>query len=169
MIQVYSGQGKGKTTVALGLALRAIGAGQKVLLIQFLKDGRSSEIKTIRKYLPALEVKTYGRSVFVTKNTLEDKDYQLAQAGLNTAEKAVKRGAYDLIILDEANVTIELGLLEKEKMLDLMKATPREIDLVLTGRGAKKEIINQADLVTEMKEIKHYFKQGLKARKGIEY
>ncbi len=169
MLQVYSGQGKGKTTAALGLALRAIGAGRKVLLIQFLKDGRSSEIKAIKKYLPALEVKTYGRPVFVTKKTLEDKDYQLAQTGLDVANEAVKNRAYDLIILDEINVVVEMNLLKKEKLLDLIKKTPKKIDLVLTGRGAKKEIISQADLFTEMKEVKHYFRQGLKARKGIEY
>jgi len=169
MLQVYSGQGKGKTTAALGLALRAIGAGRKVLLIQFLKDGRSSEIRAVKKYLPALEVKTYGRPVFVTKNTLKDKDYQLARAGLEVAEKAVRSRRYGLVILDEVNVVVNLGLLEKEKILDLMKETPRKIELVLTGRGAKKEIIDQADLVTEMKEVKHYFRQGLKARRGIEY
>ena len=169
MLQVYTGQGKGKTTSSLGLALRAIGSGKKVLLIQFLKDGRSSEIKTIRKYLPNFKVKSYGRPVFLTKTKLLKKDYQLASQGLNLAKNALKRGKYDLVILDEINIAVDFGLVSKNNLLKLLKAVPKKIEIILTGRGAKKEIIEKADLVTEMKEVKHYFKEGLKARNGIEY
>ena len=169
MLQVYTGQGKGKTTSSLGLALRAIGSGKKVLLIQFLKDGRSSEIKTIRKYLPNFKVKSYGRPVFLTKTKLLKKDYQLASQGLNLAKNALKRGKYDLVILDEINIAVDFGLVSKNNLLKLLKAVPKKIEIILTGRGAKKEIIEKADLVTEMKEVKHYFKESIKARKGIEY
>jgi len=169
MLQVYTGQGKGKTTSSLGLALRAIGSGKKVLLIQFLKDGQSSEIKAIRKYLPNFKVKSYGRSVFLTKTKLLKKDYQLADQGINLAKDALKSGEYDLVILDEINIAVDFGLVSKNELLKLLKAVPKKIEIILTGRGAKKEIIEKADLVTEMKEVKHYFKESIKARKGIEY
>ena len=169
MIQVYTGNGKGKTTASLGLALRAIGAGKKVLLIQFLKEGQSSEIKAIRKYLPNFEVKIFGQKGFLTKEKLKKKDFDLAQQGFNFAQKAIQNKTYDLVILDEINLVLNFGLLKTEDLIALIKTTPKKIELILTGRSASREIINQADLVTEIKEVKHYFKKGIKARKGIEY
>lgn len=169
MIQVYTGNGKGKTTAGLGLALRGLGAGRKVLLIQFLKDGQSSEIKVIREYLPNFEVKIFGPKGFLTKEKLKKKDFDLAQQGFNFAQKAIQNKRYDLVILDEINLVLNFGLLKTEDIIALIKTTPKKIELILTGRSASKEVIDQADLVTEMKEIKHYFKKGIKARKGIEY
>lgn len=158
MIQIYTGPGKGKTTAALGLALRAVGAGRKVLLIQFLKDGRSSEMKII-KNIKNFELRIFG----------PQEDSQLVAQGFNFAQKAVKSKKYNLIILDEINVALNFGLIEQGSLLELMKIVPTEMDLVLTGRWAEKEIIEQADLVSEVKEVKHYFQKGVKARPGIEY
>ncbi len=169
MIQVYTGNGKGKTTAGLGLALRAVGAGKKVLLIQFLKEGRSSEIKAIKKYLPNFEIKIFGQKGFLTKEKLKKKDFNLARQGFDFAQKSVQTKAYDLIILDEINVANDFGLIRTKDILDLIKKTSPRTELVLTGRNASKEIIQAADLVSQIKEIKHYFKKGLKARKGIEY
>ncbi len=168
MIQVYIGDGKGKTTAALGLGLRANGAGKKVLLVQFLKDGQSSEIKTIRK-LKNFDVKIFGKKGFLDKNKLDKKDFDLANQGFNFVQKAIQNKLYNLIILDEINVVNSFGLIKTKDILDLIKKTPSAIELVLTGRNASKKIIQSADLVTEMKQIKHYFEKGVKARKWIEY
>jgi len=168
MIQVYIGDGKGKTTAALGLGLRANGAGKKVLLVQFLKDGQSSEIKTIRK-LKNFDVKIFGKKGFLDKNKLDKKDFDLANQGFNFVQKAIQNKLYNLIILDEINVVNSFGLIKIKDILDLIKKTPSVIELVLTGRNASKKIIQSADLVTEMKQIKHYFEKGVKARKWIEY
>jgi len=148
--------------------LRAIGAGKKVLLIQFLKDGQSSEIKAIRK-LSGFNAKVFGKKGFLNKNKLTKKDFNLAEQGFNFAKKAIKSKKYDLIILDEINLVIDLGLLKIEEVINLIKKAPLKAELILTGRNASKKFIQLADLVTEMKEIKHYYKKGVKARKGIEY
>lgn len=169
MIQIYTGNGKGKTTASLGLALRAVGAGKKVLLIQFLKDGQSSEIKAVKKYLPNFEVKIFGQKGFLNKEKLKKKDFNLAQQGFNFVQKTVQEKVYDLIILDEINLANDFGLIKTKDILDLIKKTPPATELVLTGRKAEKKIIQAADLVSRIKEVKHYFKKGLKARKGIEY
>ncbi len=169
MLQIYTGQGKGKTTAALGLALRLVGAGKKVLLVQFLKDGRSSEIKAIEKYLPNFKVRTFGRRVFLNERNLTKKDFELVRQGFDLARQAVQSRKYNLIILDEVNVAVSLRLLKKEDLISFVKKVPNRIEIVLTGRQASREIVRLADLVTEMKETKHYFKKGLKARKGIEY
>ena len=167
MIQIYTGNGKGKTTAALGLGLRAVGAGKKVLLIQFLKDGQSSEIKTIKK-IPNFDVKVFGKKGFINKNNLKKTDYDLAQQGLSFFKKALESKKYDLIILDEINIVLKLGLLKTDNLVDLIKKASKKTEIVLTGRSVLKKLIKTADLVTEMKEIKHYFKK-IKARKGIEY
>jgi len=167
MIQIYIGDGKGKTTASLGLGLRANGANKKVLLIQFLKDGTSSEIKVIKK-LKNFDVKTFGKKGFVTKENLTKKDFDLAMQGFNFAREAIKNKKYNIIILDEINIAVYFGLLKVNDVLDLIKKTPKKVELILTGRKANKKIIELADLVTEMKEIKHYYKKN-KAREGIEY
>ncbi|MBL7053407.1 MAG: cob(I)yrinic acid a,c-diamide adenosyltransferase [Candidatus Portnoybacteria bacterium] len=168
MIHIYTGNGKGKTTAALGLGLRAIGASKKVLLIQFLKDGQSSEIKGIKK-LPNFDTKAFGRKGFLNKNKLTKKDFDPARRGFLFAKKAIQSKKYNLIILDEINIVINLGLLKIEEVIDLIKKAPLKTELILTGRNANKKLIQSADLVTEMKEIKHYYKKGVKARKGIEF
>lgn len=168
MIHIYTSNGKGKTTASLGLGLRAAGAGKKVLLIQFLKNGESSEIKAIKK-IKNFDVKVFGKKGFLNKNKLTKKDFNLARQGFNFVRKAVKSKKYGLIILDEINLINNFGLIKTNDLISLIKKTPSEIELILTGRNASKEIIQLADLVTEMKEIKHYYKKGIKARKGIEF
>jgi len=168
MLQIYTGDAKGKTTAALGLGLRAIGADKKVLLIQFLKDGQSSEIEVIKK-IKNFEVKIFGRKGFVSKNKLLKKDFNLASQGFNFAQKAIKSKKYDLIILDEMNMVNYFGLIKVKDILELIKKIPSKTELVLTGRNASKKLIQVADLVTEMKEIKHYYTKAIKPRKGIEF
>ena len=168
MIQVYTGNGKGKTTAALGLALRALGAGQKVLLIQFLKDGKSSELKALKK-ISGFDFKVFGKKGFISKNNLTQKDFDLAEQGFSFFQKAMGSRKYDLIILDEINVILDFKLIKTEELISLLRKKPVKIEIVLTGRGAPKKIIAVADLVTEMKERKHYFRKGIKARRGIEY
>lgn len=171
MIHVYTGKGKGKTTTALGLGLRAIGAGKKVLMIQFLKSSkkRISELVAIREHLPNFEVKSYGRPQFVTKKNLIEDDYVLAREGLFSFVASLKLKRYDMIILDEINMVLDFGLIKTQEFLKILKNVPKNLELILTGRNAPKEIIKTADLVTEMKEVKHYYKKGVRARKGVEY
>ncbi|MBU1177235.1 MAG: cob(I)yrinic acid a,c-diamide adenosyltransferase [Patescibacteria group bacterium] len=168
MLQIYTGNGKGKTTASLGLGLRAVGADKKVLLIQFLKDGKSSEIEAIKK-IKNFDVKAFGRKGFTSKDNLVEKDFNLAMQGFNFARKAIKSKKYDLIILDEMNMVNYFGLIKIEDLINLIKKTPSKIELILTGRKASKKLIQIADLVTEMKEIKHYYTKNIKARKGIEF
>ena len=168
MLQIYTGNGKGKTTASLGLGLRAIGADKKVLLIQFLKDGKSSEIKIIKK-INNFEVKSFGKKGFISKDNLIEKDYNLAQQGFNFVEEVIKSKKYDLIILDEINTANYFGLIKTEDLINLIKKIPSKIELILTGRKASKKLIQLADLVTEMKEIKHYYTKNIKPRKGIEF
>ena len=168
-MQVYTGNGKGKTTAAFGLALRAIGRGLKVYVIQFIKGGFDYGELYIADKLPNLKLKAFGRGKFVTEKPAEKEDVKLAEEALALAEKVVKSGEYDIVILDEVNVALDLKLIKTEKVVELVKSKPRHVELVLTGRYAPKEIIEIADLVTEMKEIKHPFNKGQQARKGIEY
>lgn len=168
-MQVYTGNGKGKTTAAFGLALRAIGRGLKVYVIQFIKGGFDYGELYIADKLPNLKLKAFGRGKFVTEKPAEKEDVKLAEEALALAEKVVKSGEYDIVILDEVNVALDLKLIKTEKVVELVKSKPRHVELVLTGRYAPKEIVEIADLVTEMKEIKHPFSKGQQARKGIEY
>ena len=166
MIQVYTGNGKGKTTAALGLALRAAGAGKKVYIAQFVKGMFYSELKSIRK-IKNIKLEQFGRTCFIKKRPTK-RDLELAVCGLEAVKKALKKD-YGLIILDEINIALKLGLLDLNEVLKIIKKCPVKIELVLTGRGAPAEIIKIADLVSEIKEIKHYFNKGVKARKGIEH
>ena len=168
-MQVYTGNGKGKTTAAFGLALRAIGRGLKVYVIQFIKGGFDYGELYIADKLPNLKLKAFGRGKFVTEKPAEKEDVKLAEEALALAEKVIKSGEYDIVILDEVNVALDLKLIKTEKVVELMKSKPRHVELVLTGRYAPAEIVEIADLVTEMKEIKHPFSKGQQARKGIEY
>jgi len=169
LVQVYTGNGKGKTSAAFGLALRAIGRGLKVYIIQFIKGGFDyGELYVIDK-LPNLKLKAFGRGKFITEKPAGKEDVKLAEEALVLAEKVVKSGEYDIVILDEINVALSLRLISLEKVLKLIKDKPKHVELVLTGRNAADEIVEAADLVTEMKEIKHPFSKGYEARKGIEY
>jgi cob(I)alamin adenosyltransferase len=167
MIQVYTGDGKGKTTAALGLALRALGAGLKVYICQFIKGKTYSELKSLRKFRPNLTVEQFGRGCFI--NNPGPVDRELAQKGLKKIRQIISENRFDLIILDEINIALDLKLLEVGEVLKIIEKTPPKTELVLTGRNAPAEITAKADLVSEIKEIKHYFKNGVKARRGIEF
>lgn len=165
-IHVYTGDGKGKTTAAFGLALRAVGAGYKVYIIQFLKAQHYSELNSLKK-LPALTVKRFGQPGYIyQKGTAKDKI--LARRALNWAKKVIRPGRFDLVILDEIFLASFFKLIKVSDIAGLIKNKPKNVELILTGRRASKEIIKLADYVTEMKEIKHPFQKGLRARKGIE-
>jgi cob(I)alamin adenosyltransferase len=166
-VHIYTGDGKGKTTAALGLALRAAGAGMKVFIAQFLKGKPSSEFILLAKLSDSITFAQYGRDCLIKdKPTEEDKD--LALRGLKEAREAIVSGKYDLIILDEVIVAVLFDLLSLDDLLDLIKKKPVHVELVFTGRKAHPKLIEAADLVTEMKEIKHYYTQGVLARAGIE-
>jgi cob(I)alamin adenosyltransferase len=166
-VHIYTGDGKGKTTAALGLALRAAGAGMKVFIAQFLKGKPSSEFIPLAKLSDSITFAQYGRDCLIKdKPTEEDKD--LALRGIKEAREAIVSGKYDLIILDEVIVAVLFDLLSLDDLLDLIKKKPDHVELVFTGRKAHPKLIEAADLVTEMKEIKHYYTQGVLARAGIE-
>ncbi len=169
LVQVYTGNGKGKSSAAFGLALRAIGRGLKVYIIQFIKGGFDYGELYIVDKLPNLTLKAFGRGKFVTQKPAEKVDVEFAEEAFALAEEVVKSGEYDIVILDEINVALNLKLIQIEKVLVLIKNKPKHVELVLTGRYAPNEIIEAADLVTEMKEVKHPFNRGFQARKGIEY
>ncbi|GFO55551.1 cob(I)alamin adenolsyltransferase/cobinamide ATP-dependent adenolsyltransferase [Geomonas sp. Red276] len=169
LIQVYTGNCKGKTTASLGLALRAVGRELMVCMIQFMKGGGPyGEQMAAEKLAPYLTIIQTGRRGWVNKDNPADADKQLAAEALELARKTVMGGEYDLVILDEINGAVSMGLVPVEDVLDLMKNKPPQVELVMTGRNADERIIEAADLVTEMREVKHYYKAGVKARVGIE-
>ena len=165
---IYTGNGKGKTTCILGLALRATGANKKIYIAQFLKKGDFSEINVIKKYLSNIKLEQFGTGKFCF-SVPSDEDIKCAKLACDEIEKNVTSGEYDLVLVDEINCAISLGLVSVDYALSIMENKHANTELVLTGRDAKQELIDKADLVTEMTEIKHYFNQGVKARKGIEF
>ena len=167
-IHVYTGNGKGKTTAALGLGLRAVGAGLKVHMVQFMKGRRYSEIDAI-KNLSNFTISQFGRDEFVNKEKPEKIDIDLAQKGLAYSKDVIKSGKYDLVILDEINVAVDYKLISLEDVLNLIKEKPKKLELVLTGRYAHQEIVKISDVVTEMLEIKHPYQKGVNCRKGIDF
>lgn len=169
MVHVYTGDGKGKTTSSLGLGLRASGHGFKVYMIQFMKgDINYGELESV-KLIPNFEIRQFGRPDFVDKNNPAEIDIRLAKEGLAHANEVVAVGEVDMLILDEVNVAVEWGLFSYREILEIIKNKPDTMELVLTGRHAPREFIELADTVTEMKEIKHPYMEGITARKGIEY
>lgn len=169
MIQVYTGDGKGKTTAALGLACRAVGHGYKVLIIQFMKGHIDyGELETARLLALYLTIKPMGRGCRISRENPDSEDVKLCHEAMLYAQRAIVGGEYDIVVLDEINVAIDLGLVRKEEVLTLLDERPLHVELILTGRHAAQEIIERADLVTEMKEIKHYYRKGVKSRTGIE-
>jgi cob(I)alamin adenosyltransferase len=167
-VQVYTGNGKGKTTASLGLALRAVGRGLKVCVFQFIKGGGLyGEHLAAEKLAPLLTIIQTGRPGWVnTKDITEDR--QAAQEALVQAQELLTSGEYDLFICDEINGAVGFGLIDVEQVLELINQKPEKTELVLTGRNAHERVIEAADLVTEMREIKHYYKAGVPARIGIE-
>jgi cob(I)alamin adenosyltransferase len=166
-VQVYTGDGKGKTTASLGLALRAAGAGMKVYIGQFLKSGDYSEIQALKALGDRITVAQFGSGRLI-RGQPGEKDRALAAQGLAAARQALAGGCYDLVILDEANVAAAMGLVSFEELIGLVKEKPAAVELVLTGRGASPELMAAADLVTEMKAVRHYYEAGVNARQGIE-
>ncbi|MEW6673152.1 MAG: cob(I)yrinic acid a,c-diamide adenosyltransferase [Thermodesulfobacteriota bacterium] len=166
-IQVYTGNGKGKTTAALGLALRAAGAGLKVYIGQFLKTGAYSEVQALKRFSDLITIEQFGTGRFV-KGAPAMEDIQAARSGLEKARRAMESGQYQVVILEEANVAVNIGLFPVEELLRLIAGKPDAVEMVITGRGARPEIIDRADLVTEMKSVRHYFDKGVTARVGIE-
>jgi len=170
LIHVYTGNGKGKTTAALGLALRAAGHGFRVFILQFMKGDKGyGEVKAIKFLKPYITIKQSGLCTFVNKGRPSKEDIRLAKEGLRIAIKVVRGGEYDIVILDEINCAIDFKLIDLEKVIALLEKKPPFVELILTGRNAPKELIEKAHLVTEMREIKHYYQSlNIQARKGID-
>jgi cob(I)alamin adenosyltransferase len=166
-IHLYTGDGKGKTTAALGLALRAAGAGLQVWIGQFVKGCEYSEHHALKRYSDCITLRQYGRRCFI-KGKPEEQDIQSARQGLMEAASVLEQGDYDMIILDEACIALHFNLFSTEELLAVLAKKPEHVELILTGRNAPEELISSADLVTEMREVKHYYTQGVQARKGIE-
>jgi len=169
LVQVYTGDGKGKTSAAFGSALRALGRGLKVYVIQFIKGGFDYGELYIAEKLPNLRLATFGRGRFITETPPSQKDMRLAREAFNLARKVVEEGEYDIVILDEINVVLNLKMIGVDEVVELIKKKPKHVELILTGRYAPAQIIEAADLVTEMREVKHPYAQGVPPRKGIEY
>ena len=188
-VQVYTGAGKGKTTAAIGLAIRALGADKKVLMIQFMKSPSYSEHRILSSISPNFRIEAIGKPFFIADEgsipaedlaKLKDQvvifppgnppaEYiELAQSGIRMAKEAVSNGEYDLVILDELNVAMHFGLASWMDVKAIIDAKAEKTELVITGRNAPEALMERADLVTEMREIKHYYSQGVMARKGIE-
>lgn len=169
-VQVYTGNGKGKSTAAIGLAVRAAGAGLKSYIIQFMKDYNYSELRSLELLHEFIELEKVGKDDFVFRKELPpQEEIDLAATALNKAEIKMLSGKYDIIILDEACVSIYFKILIEEQILEFINKKPKEVELVITGRYCPKSIIDKADLVTEMKEINHYYQKGVVSRKGIDF
>lgn len=173
-IQVYTGEGKGKTTASLGLAMRALGRGWNVLVVMFAKGGDNyGELYSFRELssdiMERLTIIQAGLSRIVYSDNINDLDKAEVNKGWELVKQAAKSGKYQLIIMDEANIAIDLKLIKLEEMKDFLKNKPKELEIVLTGRRAHKDIIDLAHLVSEIKPVKHYWDIGVSARKGIEY
>jgi cob(I)alamin adenosyltransferase len=170
LVQVFTGDGKGKTTAALGTILRAAGHGLNIFIIFFIKGTYAyGEYSTLTK-LPNVRLASFGLRQFIDKKTeINPEEKRQAQAALAAAREAVNSGNYDLVVLDEINVALDFHLIEMEDVIDIIKKKPTHVELILTGRNADDRLIEIADLVTEMVKVKHPFDKGVKARQGIEY
>jgi len=169
LIQVYTGPGKGKTTAALGLALRAAGHGLRVYIIQFMKGWPLYGELVSLKRLPNITLRQFGRTQFVDPQEPSAEDIRLAHEALEHAREIIARGEHDMVILDEINIAVDFGLLRLNEVLPLLEAKPEHMELVLTGRNAPADFVRRADLVTEMLDIKHPYDSGTPGRKGIEF
>lgn len=170
LVLVYTGNGKGKTTAALGLALRAIGHGRRVFMLQFKKsDPGSGEIQAINKYLPDFKVVQSGKNKMSSDGFLLDDKQSIVREGFRQGKEALYSKEYDLVIFDEINIVLDRGQLDVQEVLEMLANRPEHVDVVLTGRNAPAEIIEVADLVSEVQEVKHYFRAGVKAKEGLEF
>ena len=170
LVQVYTGNGKGKTTAALGQALRAVGQGFRTKIFQFMKPPDSSgEHFSVNLLADKLEIIPVGRKKWIHQDGPQEKDKELAREGLEMAKKAMCSGEVDLLVLDEIDVAIYFKMISVEEVVRFIDEKPSNVELILTGRNAAPEIIERADLVTEMRLLKHPYEKGITARKGIEY
>jgi cob(I)alamin adenosyltransferase len=168
-VQVYTGNGKGKTTAALGLAFRAAGHGFRTYVAQFLKGQPSGETEAAKKLDPLIRIERFGREGFITvKDGPGDEDIARARDGLAAALEAMLSGEFRIVVLDEVNTAVHFGILTEKEVLEFLDRRPHDVEVVLTGRYAPDSFVARANLVTEMKEVKHYFDKGVKAREGIE-
>lgn len=167
-IHVYTGDGKGKTTAAIGLAIRALGAGKKVFFAQFVKGMEYAENKILDTLSPRIILKQYGLDCFIEKEPTAN-DIEAARNGLGDVADIIRNGKYDLVILDEANIALFYHLFSVNELLAVIDERAEGVEIVVTGRKAPDELLKAADLITEMKEIKHYYQNGIEARKGIEF
>jgi cob(I)alamin adenosyltransferase len=166
-VQVYTGDGKGKTTAALGLALRAAGAGLRVFIAQFVKGIAYSELASLARFADLVTVRQFGLRCFI-QGAPTPEDVAAAREGLRETREAVASGRWDVVILDEANIATHFGLFTVEELLEVVDLAAGRVEIVVTGRRADPRLIERADLVTEMREVKHYFADGVPARRGIE-
>jgi cob(I)alamin adenosyltransferase len=166
-IQVYTGDGKGKTTAALGLTLRAVGYGLKVFIAQFIKGMKYSEIHALEQFKDNVEIRQFGSGCFISTLPVQE-DIEMAGEGLSVIKTILTSAKYDVVILDEINVALHFNLLKIDDVLELISLKPENVEIILTGRRVAPQIMEIADLVTEMREIKHYYAKGVKARPGIE-
>jgi cob(I)alamin adenosyltransferase len=167
LVQVYTGGGKGKTTAALGLAMRAAGHGLEVAIVQFMKLWDYGEIKSIRRL--GIDLFRYGTKEFVDPKYPSPVDFEEANKALSKAEELIEKGNYDLLILDEINVAIDFKLIPLKRVVELLDKKPDNLEVVLTGRNCPEQLIERADLVSSIDEVKHPYRRGLKARKGIDF
>jgi cob(I)alamin adenosyltransferase len=169
MVQIYTGNGKGKTTAALGSAMRAAGHGQKVIMIQFMKGQINYGELEAARHLPHFSIEQYGRAEFVNPENPDKEDIRLAKKALARARQVLKKQVHDMVILDEIIIAVSFGLITTSDVIDLIRMTRSDTELILTGRYLPDSIAEHADLISEIREIKHHFQKGISARKGIEY
>ena len=166
-VHVYTGNGKGKTTAAIGLAIRAAGAGMRVYIAQFVKGMHYSELDALDRHADRITLKQYGRDCFIEKEP-EAEDIRAARQGLEEVKGILASGDYQVVILDEANIATRYNLFSPDELIEVVRSKPEAVELVITGRNADPQVVALADLVTEMKEIKHYYNRGVQARPGVE-
>jgi len=168
-VQIYTGNGKGKSTAAIGQAVRAAGSGLKTYIAQFMKEYPYSELISLKNLSQWITIEQFGGDDFIYKKELPAREeLDKAEQGLQNAKEKMLNGEYDIIILDEAIVAIYFKLIETNDLIGIIKAKPKNVELILTGRYCPEELIDLADLVTEMKEVKHYYQKGVTSRRGIE-
>ncbi len=168
LVQIYTGDGKGKTTAALGLALRAAGRGLKVFIAQFAKGMFYGELEALKRFAPQIILRQYGRRCFIHDEP-DEQDIRLARKGWEEVVEIQRLGEHDILIADEIGIALHYKLISLAEVQELIRSKPSSLELILTGRKIPEELYPMADLVTEMREIKHYYQQGVQARKGIEY
>lgn len=166
-VHLYTGDGKGKTTAAIGLAIRAAGHGMKTYIGQFMKGQSYGELSALKNH-PLITIEQYGDPKCIRREDVAQIHIDQARKGLEKVMEAMRSGQYDILVMDEINVTVWFGLLGVQDVIDVLNQRPENLEVILTGRNAPKELIDAADLVTEMKEIKHYYSKGILARDGIE-